>query len=412
MGEIEIRPVAVGERRAATDTVRAALLAPPTADEVFERRQASWDDSDALAAWDGDRCVGHVAAFRFETTVPGGARLPTGGVTRVGVLPTHTRRGLLRRMLERLLREAHERGQVLASLRASEAPIYGRFGFGLAGEAVDTLITTATARPLRGAPFAGSVRVLRRDELHATIPPLYERCAQRRVGMIGRAPWYWEIELEKVAQPSAQDHDARAREVAVHSDDDGVDDAYVHYEVGWDDGFAENPRASGKVHELFAIDAEAERAMWAFVLGIDLTSTWQARARPTGDPIRRSFHDVRAYEPKQHWDEQWLRLLDVDAALAARTYRPAPGAVVVEVADPLLHHNTGRWAISAAGAVRTDERADVLVDVNTISAAYLGGVPWTDLAASGEIAAADPEVLAVLDTLFAVRPTPFCGTDF
>ena len=88
MSDFDIRPVTVEERRAATDTVRAALLSGPVSDEVFESSQASWDDADSLAAWDGDRCVGHVAAFRFDSTVPGGAKVPTAGVTRVGVLRT------------------------------------------------------------------------------------------------------------------------------------------------------------------------------------------------------------------------------------------------------------------------------------------------------------------------------------
>lgn len=412
MSEIDIRPVAVDERHAASNTVRAALLGPPTTEEFMATRHASWDHSDAYAAWEGERCVGHVGAFRFETTIPGGARLPTAGVTRVGVLPTHTRRGLLRQMMDRLLREAHASGQVLASLRASEAPIYGRFGFGLGGDIVSALITTSTAKPMRGAPFAGSVRTLRRDELFDVLPPLYERCAQRRVGMVNRDRWIWEFELEEVGKPSA-DHDARARDVAVHSNADGVDDAYVHYRVGWDDGFAENPRASGKIVELFATDAEAERAMFAHVLDIDLIQTWQVGARPSDDPIRRSFHDIRAYETKLRWDEQWMRLLDVDAALGARTYGDTSGSVVIEVDDPLFAHNSGRWLVSSGGSERTDAPADVSVDVATMSAAYLGGVAWNDLSESGEIAGAvDGRALLRLDALFAVQPAPFCGTDF
>jgi predicted acetyltransferase len=412
MADIEIRPLAVVERQAAANTIRAALLGPPTTEEMIEKRQASWDDSDALGAWDGDRCVGHLSTFRFQTTIPGGARVPTAGVTRVGVLPTHTRRGLLRRMMERSLREAHERGQILASLRASEGTIYGRFGFGLGGDGVDALITTASARPLRGQPFAGSVRVLTRDELNDTIPALYDHCARRRVGMIARPDWLWEMNFENVAKPSA-DHDARAREIAVHTDVDGVDDAYVHYQVGWDDTFADNPAASGKIFELFATSAEAERAMWAYVLDIDLVKTWQAPSRPTDDPIRRAFHDVRAYETKNRWDEQWIRLLDVDAALSARTYCGAAGSVVIEVVDPLLEANCGRWTISADGSGRTDAPADISVDITTASAAYLGGVSWSDLADAGEVVGdVDADVLTRLDGLFAVRPAPFCCTEF
>ena len=120
MSEIVIRPTAPEEWRRASAVVSVALMHAPADDEAWAKAEPSWVDSDSLSAWDGDACVGHVAGYRFDTLVPGGARLPTNGVTRVGVLPTHRRRGIARRLLERLLTEAHERGQVLASLRASE----------------------------------------------------------------------------------------------------------------------------------------------------------------------------------------------------------------------------------------------------------------------------------------------------
>jgi len=127
MSDIDIRAVEEHERRDVADTIRAALLTGPVNDEDFERSRSSWDECDTLAAWDSDRCVGHVGAFQFDSTVPGGAKVTTAGVTRVGVLPTHTRRGLLTQMLHRLLVESRERDYVLASLHASETPIYRRF---------------------------------------------------------------------------------------------------------------------------------------------------------------------------------------------------------------------------------------------------------------------------------------------
>ena len=51
------------------------------------------------------------------------------------------------------------------------------------------------------------------------------------------------------------------------------------------------------------------------------------------------------------------------------------------------------------------------VDIGTLSAAYLGAVSWLDLASIGAVDA-PIEMLARLDTLFAVRPTPFCGTGY
>ena len=136
MSDIDIREVEEHEQRGAADTIRAALLTGAVTDDDFERVQPSFADCDSLAAWDDDRCVGHVGAFRFDSTVPGGARVATAGVTRVGVLPTHTRRGLLTQMMHRLLVESRERGNMLATLHASETTIYRRFGFGLGSDAV------------------------------------------------------------------------------------------------------------------------------------------------------------------------------------------------------------------------------------------------------------------------------------
>jgi len=93
---IEIRATQPDEFRANSAVVSAALLHAPLSEEEWEKSRPSWDDSEAIGAWDGDRCVGTMAAYRFDTLVPGGAWLRTAGVTRVAVLPTHRRAGLAR----------------------------------------------------------------------------------------------------------------------------------------------------------------------------------------------------------------------------------------------------------------------------------------------------------------------------
>lgn len=400
----------VDERRAATDTLRAALLSGPVGDEHFAASQPSWDDSDAVAAWDGDRCVGNVAAFHFDSTVPGGARVPTAGVTRVGVLPTHTRRGLLTRMMHRLLIGSRERGNVLATLHASETAIYPRFGFGLGTDAAAVTVTTQHAKPWRTAAAPGSMRLLAHTEVLGVVPDLYERVARWRVGSISRPMWWWQRVLKEASEPTAELH-AKGSFVAVHTGADGTDDGYVSYEVDWADGFAENPRGVGKVHDLRGADPSTELELWRYLLDIDLIATWKAEPRPVDEPVRRAMHDSRAYEAIQRFDDQWVRLLDVDAALGARSWGHGASAVTIAVADPMFDANNGVWSISANGATRVDASPDVQVDMATLSAAYLGAVSWRDLAAAGAVRTTD-DVLDRLDGLFTVRPTPFCGTGY
>ena len=53
-------------------------------------------------------------------------------ITGVTVRTSHRRRGLLRRMMSEDLALAKQSGVAIAALTASEASIYGRFGFGMA----------------------------------------------------------------------------------------------------------------------------------------------------------------------------------------------------------------------------------------------------------------------------------------
>jgi predicted acetyltransferase len=410
MSEYDIRPVEVDERRVAVDAFRVALLSGATNDDAFATGQASWDESDSLAAWDDGACVGVVAAFRFDSTVPGGARVPTAGVTRVGVVPTHTRRGLLTQLMHRLLRESHERGNVLATLHASETTIYRRFGFGLATDAVAAVITTRQTKPWRSSARPGSTRLLAYSDVFAVVPPLYEQVARTRVGSISRPEWMWPRLLKDASQPTVEPY-GKGSFVAVHTDADGVDDGYVFYDVDWDETFAKNPTGAGRVRDLWGRSPEVELQLWRFLLDIDLITTWKAEMRPVDEPVRRVMHDSRAYETVQRIDDQWVRILDVDAALAVRTYGATSDSVTIGVDDPMFPTNTGTWTISATGAARRDQPADVEVDIGTLSAAYLGAVPWHDLASIGAVDAS-AETLARLDTLFAVRPTPFCGTGY
>jgi predicted acetyltransferase len=335
MSDFDIRPVAVEERRRAIDAFRTALLSGPVNDETFGQGAASWDGSDALAAWDGDRCVGVVAAFRFDSTVAGGARVPTAGVTRVGVVPTHTRQGVLTRLMHRLLLESHERGNVLATLHASETTIYRRYGFGLATDASAAVITTRAAKPWRTSPTGGSTRLLAYGEVLDVVPALYERIARWRVGSISRPDWMWMRLLKEASRPLDAPY-GKGSFVAVHTDTAGNDDGYVSYDVQWDESFASNPVGHGKVHDLWGASPTVELELWRFLLDIDLIVTWTAEMRPVDEPVRRAMHDARAYEVKQRIDDQWVRILDVGAALDARSYGRADAVVTIEVHDPMF----------------------------------------------------------------------------
>lgn len=407
-----VRETTPDERRRANDTFREALLYAPVTDAEWSEPwvQGSWDGSNSLSAWEGDRCIGHAAAFDLRTVVPGGAVLATAGVTRVGVLPTHTRRGVLTALLTQLLTDARARGKVLASLRASEAVIYGRFGFGVAGEYASVEIDTGPHTRFARHRSDGSVRRLDRTDVMAVVPPLADRLGHDRPGVLVRPAW---MHSRLLGDATAE---GKSTFVAVHCDSDGRDDGWVAYAVAWDEGeYGTRPRGTCEVLDLWGADSHVELALWRHVLDLDLVEVVRSDERPIDDTVRYAMDDSRAYRFIAVDDEQWLRLIDVDAALRARTYSTSSASLSIAIDDPLLDANTGVWRVSATGAERIDlaaSEADITADIAAISAAYLGGTPWWACAARGLAVERRPGALAEADDLFAHRPAPFCGSHF
>jgi hypothetical protein len=83
-------------------------------------------------------------------------------------------------------------------------------------------------------------------------------------------------------------------------------------------------------------------------------------------------------------DALWIRLIDVAAALTARSYADA-GTIVLELTDAFCPWNAGRWRISGKSTERTQQTPDLRADVTALASAYLGGFSWRQLAAASRV---------------------------
>jgi predicted N-acetyltransferase YhbS len=120
--DIDIRPIPperLGELLVPITTVFGVAQSPERIDRIGAVPELRY----LLGACEGDAIVGSTGAFTFDMTVPGGAAVETSGLTIVAVLPTHRRRGILRRMMRRHLDDARAHGFALAALFASEGGI-------------------------------------------------------------------------------------------------------------------------------------------------------------------------------------------------------------------------------------------------------------------------------------------------
>jgi predicted acetyltransferase len=401
----DIRVLDASQTRTAHTLFRGTLHYSAAPDDRWKTVADSYVPGRTFGAFDGERMVGTAQSWACGLAVPGGAEVSSAAVSRVGVRADWTRRGVLSALFREQLAAFREAGEITATLRASEGLIYGRFGYGVATRAMTVKIDRRKVAVHQGAPSNGRVRILDGETAADVVVDLFERIGLTRPGGLTRWPSWWSTNL-------SGDHNlAEGLKAAVHSGADG-DDGYVLYEV-------ERPGhavgVEGKtvlgVHDLWAANDEAWAALWRFVLRIDLVDEVVGEYRPLDEPVEWLLADPRALATIDIADETWLRLVDVPATLAARTYRAAE-PVVIEVRDRFLPDNDGTYRVTPDGAARTDAPADLRLDVDILAATYLGDTTFTALAQAGRVDVLNQSALSRADTLFATAVSPWCGTFF
>jgi predicted acetyltransferase len=403
--DIEIRTIMEDERLdwlRATDTAFSHV----SKDDELEAFLPVIEVDRSFAAVDGGRIVGTSASITFRMMVPGGSRVPTAGVTMVGVQPTHRRRGINSRMMTAILEQAADRGEPLAALFASEGAIYGRFGYGLAACLGEFQAESARMAFVRGYERGGRVELVSKDDAMPLIDRMYD--AALRPGGVERNAAHRDHMFATVGE----DKD-RPWMYAIHFDDAGEADGYAVYWVKHD-WPRSVPSGTINVKECLASTPSGYADIWRFLFDVDLVSTVEAWNRPADEPL---LHLVR--EPRRLrfslMDGLWLRVVDVVAALEARRYG-ADGRVVFGIADPLRPDTSGTYELIAEGGkgrcARSDATEELAGTINILGATYLGGTSYRQLWWSGQVEERSPGALDRADAMFASTPAPWCVVDF
>lgn len=406
MSEFHIRAVAEGEQRACLELLVQALHGKPVSDDVWAKMAATWPAAGKFAAFDDhDTLVGIASSFDTELTVPGGRKLATAAVDGVGVRADWTRRGVLTAMMAAQLEDIAARGVPLAALHASEGVIYGRFGYGAATYGKGVVVERPRARLRDGVGRDGVVRFVTPAEAVERVPALYRRLAGDRPGFVARPDLWWPGFFDRLV---TGDDGYR---VAVHSGPDGDDGFVVYQTVDVRDRQAPERGALLQIRELHAATPRAWAGLWRFLLSVDLVSEVEGRGRPMDEPIAELLTDPRAVHTTEVIDDLWVRLIDVLAALEARTYGQAE-PVVLQVLDRQLPDNNGRYAVGQSGVRRTTAEPDLRLDVGTLASLYLGHGLFSDQVLAGRVEVLDEAAAARADTLFHTTRAPWCGTFF
>jgi predicted acetyltransferase len=357
------------------------------------------------AASDNGSIVGSASAFPFEMSVPGGF-VRAAGVTMVGVLPTHRRRGIFNALLRTQLADVREQGEPIAYLWASDDALYGRFGYGVASFSANIEVTRDRSGFYREFEPKGSIRFVDVDEAVAPFSEIQRRAAEQHPGMFVRTPEWWRS--RRLTDPEWSRHGA-GEMVRALLELEGRPAAYALYRLHFaaDRGI---PSGYTSVIEALGDSAEATREIWRYLLDID----WMERVRAGLLPLDHELL-LLLREPRRltfnHRDGLWVRVVDVEAALNARSYKPGE-QVVFELTDELCPWNEGTWEVGSGGVARTDGAAEVRLDASALGSAYLGGFTFGQLARAGRLEELVEGALDRADTLFRADRYPWCPEIF
>ena len=357
----------------------------------YRRTTGIYDPSAPMA----DSPVGTIASWIGELTVPGGRGIPSCAISAVTVAPTHRRRGIARAMLEGELGAALDAGAPMAMLTVSESTLYGRYGFAPAAASASWHIDTKRASWIGPRP-EGRVDFIARESLRELVGPLHDRVRLTAPGEIDVPAGHW----DNFAGTRPDAKDPGNNRAVRYTDAAGEVRGLALYSVRENE--KDFTKSTATVSYLLAETPDAYAALWRFFLELDLIGEVRAHELSVDEPLLWMISDQRAATVMVR-DHQYIRILDVPAALEARTFG-ASGTLALDVTDA-LGLAAGRWVLGVdaegRGTVTTWDGAEppqgavtVALGIEELSAAYLGGVSLATLAAAGRVRSTDAETAA------------------
>ncbi|MEX0768209.1 MAG: GNAT family N-acetyltransferase, partial [Microthrixaceae bacterium] len=313
-----------------------------------------------LAEFDGEVCGG-TGSFHTELTVPGGSSIPAAAANDAGVLPSHRRLGVFSALMERQLRDLRDSGEVVALLHASEGSIYSRYGYGVATSVRQVSVQARRVQFRSDCPDpSGTTRIVDRATAIEPCAAVHARACSQRVGGVARTADWWELVLGDAESFMGG---GQGRLVVLHLDEAGTADGYAIYQIAedWSTGQAEHVLA---IWELLGETISVELALWRMLLSHDLVSRVQGFIA-TDHLLWNVVVDPRQIHVDYEQDRLWLRLLDVEAALSARSYATSDMLngvdsckLVFGLRDALLSEMAGSYTLDVQHGVGTCTRSD------------------------------------------------------
>ena len=333
-----------------------------------------------------------------------GRALPMAGVTVVGTFPEHRRRGLSRRLHTQAFANMHEAGRGVAGLWASQAAIYQRYGYAQATTLRSYEIDSVDIAFFDGDDGLGDVRRYAAETGFAAAKKIYIEFIAERTGYLHRSTAMWRNNALDIDAAPGPIH------IAISHDDQGQPNGYLIYTLRANTVDHPARRQDIEIRDLAWLSQDAYRSLWSFIKRHDLVGRVRWATAPSDDPAPALFVEPRLLNPKDR-EGEWLRIVDVSAALAGRGYDTAGEVTIGLGEDSLAPWNQGTFKLHASpeGAEVTQVRTapQVSMSIKTLALAFSGRYSIRQLLGWG-LVEGDSKALNQLDALFATRFAPHC----
>jgi predicted acetyltransferase len=359
-----------------------------------------------MVATEGDEIVGAGGSFSFTMTVPG-AEIPAAGLTIVGVLPTHRRKGILTKLMRFHFEDARSHGEPVSILWASEEVIYQRYGYGMASEQLGIDMHRGQGEFRNDTGPAGRLRLLTEEEALKVFPDVYDKVRRETPGMLVRDPDWWKY--HRLYDPKSS-RGGSSPYYRLVWENDGQVEAYAVYRVkeSWDDATG-LPKGEVTVAETMSTTPQSHRELWRYLFSLDLTGKVVAYFNSIDDPIQQMVMKPRHLRLRKN-DGIWLRVVDVKPALESRLYG-TEGTLTFELTDTFLEDNQGTWKLTVSGGhpevVSTTDPADLRMDAGDLGAVYLGGMTFNQLHRAGRVVEVVGGAVERADSMFHSNRAPW-----
>jgi predicted acetyltransferase len=391
------------------------------ADDAFiTERQKSFEIDRSFAAFEGGELIGTIGTRSLSMSLPGGRQVPIAAIGQGGVLPSHTRRGAMKELMFVALRDALERGEPLAASTTSKWTLYGRYGWGPGNYKAEYRIANlARATPRDLEIPEGSVRLACAAEVLPALPPLHVR-ASRTPGGVPRDYAYWEGILRSMdaglpLDPLVTSPSLPPAQYCLRRDAAGLVDGCAIYRIHqvWHKGLFQSEL---DIVFLIAASAEASRALWLFLLGVDTIESVRLAHRPVDEPLRWLLKDGRRLETVDIEDHIWLRILDPIRALQQRSFPALSSSIRIKAHDPLQIVGKSTIEIMSNGletqVAYCAAEPEVEMDISVLSSLLLNGNCVRSLATAGLVSFDSERSLIKLACACAPIENPFTDTSF